>query len=112
LLREVVSKTAFSRLSSFWKGASYTFEKIDLKGNSGVVASRFQPSSGDSLVLEYYIQKKGGQWLIYDVAFEGVRYSVNIHEQIDSFLKEKSFPGLLEKLRKRRDDIDSGKKRG
>ncbi|NDD04055.1 MAG: hypothetical protein EB078_04045 [Proteobacteria bacterium] len=60
----------------------------------------------DSFQLDYYLGKKGRQWLIQDIAYEELKYSSNIREQLDAFLKEKSFSELLGKLRKRREDLD------
>ena len=42
---------------------------------------------------------------IYDIAYEDIQYSKNIREQIDAFLKESNFASLLDKLRKRRDEL-------
>jgi len=106
LLREVIARTAYSRLDKFWEGATYQFDKIDVKGGKAHVIAKFMVS-GDSFVLEYYLLSRGNKWFIYDVAFEGERYSVNINEQIGAFLREKSFASLLDKLRKRRDELIS-----
>ena len=43
--------------------------------------------------------------MIYDISYEDIRYSTNISEQIDAFLKDGNFATLLEKLRKRRDEL-------
>ncbi|MBI4404204.1 MAG: ABC transporter substrate-binding protein [Deltaproteobacteria bacterium] len=107
LLREVIVKTAYTRLDKFWDGGTtYHFDKIDIKGQTADVITRFFVQK-DSFILEYFLTRKANKWLIDDVAFEDLRYSVNINEQIDAFLKEKSFANLLEKLRKRRDELDS-----
>jgi ABC-type transporter MlaC component len=60
----------------------------------------------DSFGLDYYLSKKGNQWLISDIAYEELKYSANIREQLDAFLKEKSFSDLLTKLRKRSEELD------
>jgi hypothetical protein len=44
--------------------------------------------------------------LISDIAYEELKYSANIREQLDAFLKEKSFSDLLTKLRKRSEELD------
>jgi ABC-type transporter MlaC component len=105
LLKEVVVKTAYTRLDKFWDGnTKYKFENIELTGNTAKVPTKFFVK-GEPFMLEYYFSKKGDQWLIYDISYEEVRYSTNISEQIDAFLKEGNFATLLSKLRKRRDEL-------
>jgi len=109
LLREVVSKTAFSRLDKFWQnGTTATIDKVELNKNTAHVAAKFK-SKEDVFSLDYYLNKKGSQWLIYDIAYEDLKYSENIKEQVDVFLKEKSFSDLLGKLRKRAEELDKSK---
>jgi ABC-type transporter MlaC component len=105
LLKEVVIKTAYTRLDKFWDGnTKYQFENIELKGNTAKVPTKFFVK-GEPAMLEYFLSKKGDQWLIYDISYEEIRYSTNISEQIDAFLKEGNFASLLDKLKKRRDEL-------
>lgn len=110
LLKEVIVKTAYTRLDKFWAdGTTYKISKIDLKGNSASLLSKFSVK-GQTFALEYYLNKKGNTWYVWDIAYEGERYSVNINEQLDAFLKEKKFTDLLEKLKKRLEELtDQGK---
>lgn len=109
LLQEVIVRTAFSRLDKFWKDTKkYDFEKVELKGGNAHVAAKFLVDKEDFL-LEYYLAKTGGQWLIYDVAYEDLKYSENISEQISAFMKDNNFNTLLDKLRKRRDELKEDK---
>jgi len=105
LLRDVVVKTAYTRLDKFWDGnTKYVFQNIEVKGNTVKVPTKFLVK-GEASVLDYYMLKKGNDWLIYDIAYEDERYSTNISEQIDAFLRDGNFNTLLEKLRKRRDEL-------
>lgn len=110
LLQEVIVKTAYTRLDTFWDGAKYHFSKIDIKGNKAQ-ATAIYDVKGEKFTLDYYLLKNGGKWLIYDIAFEDIRYSENIREQIKAFLKEKGFSSLLAKLKKRRDDLNENAKK-
>jgi len=105
LLKDVVIRTAFTRLDKFWEtNTNYKFEKIEVQGDSAKVPTKFFVK-GEPFELEYYFSKKGNDWFIYDISYEEVRYSTNISEQIDAFLKEGNFMTLLSKLKKRRDDL-------
>jgi phospholipid transport system substrate-binding protein len=110
LLREVVVKTAYTRLDKFWDGASYQFTKIDVKGEKAQATAKYTVK-GEHFSLDYYLVKKGANWEIYDVAFEDFRYSENIREQITAFLKDKGFPNLLDKLKKRKEELEDGSKK-
>ncbi len=111
LLKQVIIKTAFTRLDKFWTDTTYKIDSIDVKGNDAKVSARFFVKN-EPFSLDYYFLKKNGKWSVYDISYEELRYSVNINEQIDAFLKEKSFPGLLEKLKKRRAELDENSKKG
>ena len=106
LLRQVISKTAFSRMDKFWSGGTKAaIDKVEVTGTQAHLGAKFN-SNNETFALDYYLDKKGGRWFIVDVAYEDLKYSVNIKEQIDAFLKEKSFNDLLGKLRKKRDELE------
>lgn len=109
LLKDVAVKTAFTRLDTFWDGAKYKFDEIKVNGTDAQAHSTFSVK-GDSFGLDYYLSKKSGKWLIVDIAFKKERYSVNIKEQINEFLAQGNFAKLLDKLKKRRDELDAEKK--
>ena len=109
LLKDVVTKTAFSRMDKFWQeGTVVTFKSIDVKGGLAHVAATFTVKD-ESFSLDYYLTKRGAGWAVYDIAYEDLKYSDNINEQIEAFLKEKPFKELLVKLQKRREELDSPK---
>ncbi|MCB0406122.1 MAG: ABC transporter substrate-binding protein [Bdellovibrionales bacterium] len=113
LLRDIIALTAYSRMGDFWNGTSYAIKKIDVKGSDATVTTTFK-ATDDDYSLEYYLSKSGRHWKINDLSFDDIKYSDNIREQIQSFLKEKNFSVLLTKLRKRRADLeadDKGKKK-
>lgn len=106
LLRDVVVKTAYSRLETFWKSVKgYEFDKIEVKKDTATVLAKFTVDS-ELYDLEYFLRKKNGMWWIVDISFEGVRYSGTIHEKLKEFFQEKkSFSSLIERLSKRRQEL-------
>lgn len=110
LLQDVVIRTAYGRLDKFWKDTKkYDVDKIEIKGTTAHVATKFLVDKEDFL-LEYYLTKESKDWKIYDIAFEDLKYSENISEQINAFMKDNNFNTLLDKLRKRRDELKEDKK--
>jgi phospholipid transport system substrate-binding protein len=107
LLKQVIVRTAYTRLDKFWNGTKYQFRNITVKGGSAVIDAKFTVGK-ESFDLEYYFYQKDKKWYIYDISFEDMRYSENINEQLVAFLKENPFPALLNKLKKRLDEIEGG----
>ncbi|MBY0369135.1 ABC transporter substrate-binding protein [bacterium] len=104
LLEDVIIRTAYTRVDTFMTGATYEFKEIQVKGKDAHVQAVFKQGV-DDFTLDYYLGKKGAGWQVYDIAFEDIRYSENIREQIKAFLSEKGFPSLLAKLKERRDKL-------
>lgn len=109
LLHEVVAKTAFSRLNTFWKDAAYQFEKIEITGKEAHAMARFVIGE-DNITLDYYLERAGSSWKVHDIGYEGFRYSTNINEQLTDFLRDEGFTSLLDRLKKRLDSLNKGKK--
>lgn len=108
LLQDVIIRTAYTRVDTFMKGATYTFKDIKVKGKEAQATVIFKQGV-DEFTLDYYLSKGAAGWLVYDIAFEEIRYSENIREQIQAFLadkgKAKGFSSLLAKLKERRDKL-------
>ncbi|NBV49709.1 hypothetical protein EBR78_00665 [bacterium] len=111
LLREVISKTAFSRMDKFWAGGTTAqIDQIEFQAGKAHVSAKFL-SNNETFSLDYFMSKKGQRWLIHDIAYEDLKYSTNIQEQLDAFLKEKSFGDLLVKLKKKSEELDKSKQK-
>lgn len=105
LLKDVIKLTAYGRIDKFWNDVlSYKFVDVTVKGKRAHVASEFVVKD-DKYVLEYFMFRKGSRWYVDDIAYEEMKYSENINEQVAAFLKENSFSKLLEKLRKRKAEL-------
>ena len=106
LLREVVTKTAFSRIAKLWKEVrKFEIKSVTLTGTHAIVKARFVAKQ--TFAITYYFGKKDGHWLIDDIAYDDLLYSENISEQINGFLKSHSFSQLLAKMKKRLHELDS-----
>jgi ABC-type transporter MlaC component len=109
LLREIISLSAYSRMLDFWQGAKYEFHKIQINSNIARVIVLFSKNdnegNGDEYTFDYYLEKKKGQWFLYDLAYEELKYSETINDQIETFLEENSFAELLKRLHKRPDEV-------
>jgi len=75
----------------------YVDEKV--QGNYAVVAVRILTKQETEIQVDYRLQKKGEEWLVYDISIEGVSFINNYRKQFDSIMTRSSYTGLIEKLR-------------
>jgi phospholipid transport system substrate-binding protein len=80
--------------------ATVTFEGELISGDYARVSSRIAGRRGDTSV-EYRLVDHDGQWMVYDIAVEGVSLVSSYRSQFNSILRNASFASLLERLRSR-----------
>jgi phospholipid transport system substrate-binding protein len=75
----------------------YVDEKVE--GKYAIVAVRIVTKQEREIQVDYRLQKKGKEWLVYDISIEGVSLVNNYRKQFDSIMTRFSYKGLIEKLR-------------
>jgi len=106
LLKEIILLTAYERLDKFWADIkSYEITSIKITKNNAHVLSKFI-TKDNTYLLEYDMFRKSSKWYLDDIIFEGMKYSEIINEQIDEFLKENTFFELLNRLKKRKTELE------
>jgi len=75
----------------------YVDEKV--QGNYAIVAVRIVTKQETEIHVDYRLQKKGSEWLVYDISIEGVSLINNYRKQFDSIMTRSSYKDLIEKLR-------------
>ena len=98
LFSELVEKTYMSKVES------YSGEKIQYKGDKvdgtfGVADVVIVTSRGTDTPVSYRVQKKGTEWLVYDVTIEGVSLVNNYRSQIAAILSGSSYDVLIGKIK-------------
>jgi len=58
-----------------------------------------------NLPMDYRLMSKDGDWRVYDVVADGVSLVRNYRGQFDRVIRESSFAELVDKLRKKSEDI-------
>ena len=64
-------------------------------------------SGGQPIPVNYSLYSKGDQWLVYDVVIEGVSLVKNYRTQFDEIIRKEKFSGLMDKLKKQVNDLES-----
>lgn len=75
----------------------YIDEKI--QGNYAIVAVKIVTKQETEIQVDYRLQKKGKEWLVYDISIEGVSLVNNYRKQFSSIMTRSSFKDLIEKLK-------------
>jgi len=75
----------------------YMDEKVE--GKYAMVAVKIVTQQETEVQVDYRLQKKGNEWLVYDISIEGVSLINNYRKQFNSIMTRSSFKDLMEKLR-------------
>jgi len=75
----------------------YMDEKVE--GKYAIVAVKIVTQQETEVQVDYRLQKKGNEWLVYDISIEGVSLINNYRKQFNSIITRSSFKDLMEKLR-------------
>ncbi|KAF0814700.1 putative phospholipid-binding protein MlaC [Andreprevotia sp. IGB-42] len=51
-----------------------------------------------SIPLEFYFEKLGGNWKVYDIAVDGISFTVNNRNQFGAAIRQKGIDGLIKQL--------------
>lgn len=115
LLRSVVELSYQSKLKivagdSGKKAAGVTLawdaEKVE--GSTATARATVKDGS-DSYVLDFALKHDGAKWRVWDVSIDEASTVRNYRTQFTKIISEKGFPALLERLRKKVDEVKSGK---
>jgi phospholipid transport system substrate-binding protein len=80
------------------------------KGSYVVVTTKIVTSDAEIPVL-YLFKSKGGNWLVCDVAIEGVSIAKNYRAQFDEILARSSFKELIAKLKSKQQKGAAGQEK-
>ncbi|MFO7601558.1 MAG: ABC transporter substrate-binding protein [Candidatus Desulfacyla sp.] len=86
------------------KAEGYSGEKVlymdeRVEGKYAIVSVKIVTQQETEVQVEYRLQKKGNEWLVYDISIEGVSLINNYRKQFNSIMTRSSFKDLIEKLR-------------
>ena len=98
LFTELVRRTYMSKIEGY-SGEKVQFKGQRVDGNYARVDVSIITSKGTDIPVEYSMKNYGGDWLIYDIAVEGVRLVSNYRSQFSSMLNGMSYPEFVVKLK-------------
>lgn len=102
LFVELVKRSYQSTLERHTSDARFSFDGERIEGDAAEVDTRIlAPSQEQPLSVNYRLHQVGEKWLIYDVVAENVSLVRNYRNQFDRILKDSSYEGLVQALKKK-----------
>ncbi len=107
LFRELLEATYLSRLDKMLDQVDAdTLDSIrcveeETDGNRGFVRAEIDVAKRGLVSMVYSVNRRGDQWMIYDVKVAGISMVKNYREQIDAILTRSSYEELMERLREK-----------
>ena len=107
LFIELVKHSYQDTLERHVKDAQFSFDQERIEGDSAEVETRILSSSAEekTLSLNYRLHRTEGKWLIYDIVAENISLVQNYRNQFSRILKDSSYDGLVQILRKKIQDL-------
>jgi phospholipid transport system substrate-binding protein len=90
---------AYLAKAESFSGKNILYLNETAKGSYVVVSTKLITSEDTEIPVLYLFKKKQGEWLVCDVAIEGVSIAKNYRAQFNEILANSSFKELLAKLK-------------
>ena len=85
----------------------YDKEVIKKKDKYAVVSTSVVTKDVD-IPIDYKVINKGDGWFVYDVVIEGVSFISTYRSQYNKVIIKESFAGLIDKMKKKLEEVNSG----
>jgi phospholipid transport system substrate-binding protein len=82
-----------------YSGEKVLYEGDTIEGDYAVVRVKIVTQKNVDIPVEYRLQKKGENWLVYDVSIEGVSLVNNYRTQFNSIIVGSSYADLVKRLK-------------
>ncbi|MBI3558242.1 MAG: ABC transporter substrate-binding protein [Deltaproteobacteria bacterium] len=107
LLRKIITKTIYPEAPKFFRDVKIDFtaeeNAADLRAHVTSVITKAEKRS----TVEYWLAKEASGYRVVDLAIEGERWVENVHDQFDEIIGKKGVAGLIAKMNKRLNELDS-----
>ena len=100
LFTDLLESAYMNRIENY-SGDKVTYDDERVKGNYSLVKVTIFTDKQVEIPVAYKMKKKGPEWMIYDVAIEGVSLVNNYRQQFDSIILGSSYQGLVEKIKEK-----------
>jgi phospholipid transport system substrate-binding protein len=105
LFTDLLERTYVSRLESY-AGEKITYPTEVVDGNYATVRSRIVTRRSET-ALDYRLHLDGGRWRVFDISVDGVSFVSTYRSEFNRIIQASSYSSLLDRLRKKRIEIDA-----
>ncbi|NPA25832.1 MAG: ABC transporter substrate-binding protein [Deltaproteobacteria bacterium] len=109
LFKRMLAKTYVSTIDDY-SGQKVVFTREIINKDRAEVRSKIV-SDDKEIPINYRMKLEGDRWLIYDVIIENVSLVRNYRSQFAPLMQKKGYDGLIEQMKKRIKEIESGEKK-
>jgi phospholipid transport system substrate-binding protein len=99
LYADLVKRTYVHKVVEGYSGEKVVYGEENIAKNYGTLKVKIVTKKNTDIPVEYRLRKEGDNWLIYDVAIEGVSVVNNYRAQFDSIMSKVSYANLVKMLR-------------
>ena len=100
LFGELIEKNYMSKVESY-SGEKILYKGDKVDGKYGVAEVVIVTLRGTDIPVSYRVQKKGTEWLVYDVSIEGVSLVNNYRSQIGAILNNSSYDIMIRRIKEK-----------
>jgi phospholipid transport system substrate-binding protein len=104
LFADLLERSYIGKIELYTGGDKIHFLGESLDGDQATVRTKIVTKQGTEIPVDYRMIRKGDRWLAYDVAIEGVSLVANYRAQFNKIIQTSSYPGLVQKLRAKREE--------
>ena len=106
LFKDFLSRVYAGKMDEYASGqVQYLSERLE--GNYAEVKTKVA-SGNTTIPMDYRLQNRDGHWQVYDIVVDGISLVQNYRAQFDKIIQKSSFNGLLDELRKKQTQLNSG----
>lgn len=98
LFADLLDRTYMEKIEGY-SGEKVQYEGDTLEGGYAAVRVKIVTKKNVDIPVEYRLQKKGNNWLVYDVSIEGVSLVNNYRTQFNSIIVGSSYADLVKRLK-------------
>ena len=95
---DFIEHSYMSTLGSY-RGEKVVYDRDRMDGDSAEVDTRVVGGQGDPIKIEYKLNLKDGQWMVYDAVIDDVSLVANYRSQFTRVLQTASLGQLIQNLR-------------
>jgi phospholipid transport system substrate-binding protein len=104
LFSDVLERSYIGQIEQYSGSEKVQYVGETLDGQQAVVRTRIVTKAGTEVPVDYRLHRVGEQWLVYDVAIEGISLVSNYRAQFDRIIRSSSFKQLADKLKAKKDE--------